>query len=450
LGAEDAIVRSPAGAGALGMAFMIESRPGGQKRFVFAGPRCLGVNGVPAEAIMADADLFFDMILPEHRAAFAAAEAEALSTLEPFDVEIAMGRPDGAVRWHRIACLMRKQADGTVFWDGLQIDVTDRRTMAAELIEQRRRLEVAVEATGLGFWEWDIKAGQVSWSSRNKALYGLAPDAEVTVQRYLDMVHPDDVVAVRQAFLDARDKPEGGDYSIEHRTVLADGQTRWILVHGRVAKDAGEARLVVGTSLDITERKAAEERRALMMGELAHRAKNGIAVLLAIVSQTARGAATVQDFERQITARLQAMAKSQDLATAAGGGPVSLADVIETSFTPFGGARVDVDPAISEIVIRGEMAVGMGLLLHEMATNAVKYGALSNNKGRVRIDLAAAGEGRAAFSWREVGGPPTSETIKPGFGTRLLQQVLRPQGGEVKFQFERQGFQAQAEFPTVR
>src|SRR5437879_5206752 len=142
---QDPIVRSAADARSLGMAFIIETRPDGARRFVFAGPRCLALNGVPGTAVMADASVLFSMILPEHRDAFLAAEAEAVADLQPLDVEVAMRRPDGVVRWHRFAALPRKQPDGTVLWDGLQIDVTDRREMALELSEQHRRLEMAAE-----------------------------------------------------------------------------------------------------------------------------------------------------------------------------------------------------------------------------------------------------------------------------------------------------------------
>ena len=451
LGAGNAIVRPAADASALGMAFILESRPDGSRRFLFAGPRCLGVNGVTGADAMADAALILGRILPEHRAAFDAAEAEARASLTPFDIEVAMYGADGEVCWRRFAALPRAQPDGTVLWDGLQIDVTDRRTMAAELVEQHHRLEVAVEAAGLGFWEWEVGAGKVTWSEHNKALYGLPPDAQVSVQGYLEMVHPEDVENVRTAFLAARDSPAGGDYSIEHRIVTATGEQRWILAHARVAKGGdGETRLVVGTSLDITDRKAAEERRALLMGELAHRAKNGIAVLMAIVSQTARGANSVEDFEAAVMSRLQAMASSQDLVMAVGGGPVSLVDVIGKALAPFGRANVDLGAGLAEVTIRGEMAIGMGLLLHEMATNAVKYGALSTPGGRVALAVDAAPEGHGAFTWRESGGPLVPVGIKPGFGTRLLQQVLRPQGGQVKFAFEPSGFNARAQFPVVR
>jgi PAS domain S-box-containing protein len=448
---QDPIVRSAADARSLGMAFVIETRADGSRRFVFAGPRCLALNGVTGAAVMADASALFSMILPEHREAFLAAEAEAVAEMQPLDVEVAMRRPDGVVRWHRFAALPRPQPDGAVLWDGLQIDVTDRREMALELSEQHRRLEMAAEATGLGFWEWDVEAEAVTWSARNRELFGLGPDDEVSLTRYLELVHPEDLEAVQAAFAAARDQPSGGDYSLEHRVVTPAGETRWILTNGRVTTNGpGQARLVVGTSLDISARKAAEERRTLLMGELAHRAKNGIAVVMAIVTQTARGQQSVAGFQDILMARLQAMADAQDLVTATGGRPVALTDIFEKALAPFGASRFDVDPQLAELTLRGDMAIGMGLLLYEMATNAVKHGSLSNRAGRVAIMAEPAPEGRAAFRWQEAGGPDVATPSQPGFGTRLLNQALRQQGGEVKFDFHAQGFNARVEFPTVR
>jgi|GEM_PF-1833497 len=450
-GSEEPIVRGAADTASLGMAFILEVRPDGTRRFAFAGPRCLGLNGVTGQAVMADADLLFDMILPEHRDAFDASEAAARKALTAFDIEVAMRRPDGQVRWQRFAALPRPQPDGAVFWDGLQLDVTERRAMAEELSEQRRRLEMAVEATGLGFWEWDLANDKVSWSERNRQLFGLAPGEPVSVARYLELVHPDDMEAVRAAFASAAEQPAGGDYSQEHRIVTPAGETRWLLTHGRVTTDAtGKTRLVVGTTLDITARKASEERRNLLMGELAHRAKNGIAVVMAIVAQTAKGQETVEGYSELLMARLQAMANAQDLVTASGGRPVPLSDVIGKAVAPFGASQFELDPDLDAVNLRGDMAIGMGLLLYEMATNAAKYGALSSRAGRVVIKTEPAGEARAAFRWQEAGGPEVKLSNRPGFGTRLLNQVLRGQGGEVKFDFHPQGFNARVEFPTVR
>src|SRR6185503_10176165 len=169
----------------------------------------------------------------------------------------------------------------------------------------------------------------------------------------LELVHEGDRDAVRQAFIAARDKPQGGDYSLEHRIVTPAGEQRWILTNGRViTDDEGRAQLVVGTSLDATERKAREDRRSLVMGELAHRAKNGISVMMAIVATTARGQETVEGYREILLARLQAMADSLDLVTAAGGRSAPLNDVIGKAIAPFGARRFHLDPGLSEVTLR--------------------------------------------------------------------------------------------------
>lgn len=441
-------VRREPDAGALGMAYQVIVAPDGTRRFSFVGQRCLALNGVPAEEAMANPALLYEMILPEHREAFLAAENEAIAAGKPFDIEVAMRRADGEVRWHRIASMPRKLPDGSTAWDGLQIDVTDRRRIAAELEEQRRRLEVAVEATGLGFWEWDPEADMLIWSERNKALFGLPPDAALDIARYLELVHPDDLPKVRETYANAL-AGGGGDFSIEHRVATADGSPRWVLTHGRILAQDGKARLVVGTSLDVTARKAAEERRALLMGELAHRAKNGIAVIMAIVQQTARSSDTVEAFEELLLARLQSMAAAQDLVTQTGGRPVELLPVIEQALEPFGRARFEIDRVFEGVTIIGEIAVGLGLLLHEMATNAVKYGALSTTEGKVRIVRADDPSGLVVMHWCETDGPEVKPGKRKGFGTRVLETALRNQGGKVEFAFEPQGFEARVEFPAA-
>jgi PAS domain S-box-containing protein len=431
------------------MAFQIQASPDGSRRFTFVGQRCLAVNGVPAEVAMTDAASLYNLILPEHREAFAAAEGEAMDRMVPFDIEVAMRRPDGEVRWHRIASMPRLQPNGEVLWDGLQVDVTERRRIAAELDEQRRRVEVAVEATEMGLWELDLRSDTLTWSDRNRRLFGLPAGAAVTLQIYMDLVHEDDRQKVREQYLNARDHAADGSFQAEYRIVTPRGETRWVLSRGRVISDDQGPRLMVGTSLDITERRAAEERRTLLMGELAHRAKNGLAVMMSIISQTARGMKSVKDFESVLMARMQAMATSQDLVTATGGRPVEVADVMIKALAAFDLKRFNIDKSLDHACIHGQMAAAMGLLLHELATNAVKHGALSNATGRVRLTRVEAAEGHVAFEWCEEGGPPVGEPERKGFGTRLLQQVLRNQGGLVDFTFEPTGFSARVECPAA-
>ena len=308
---------------------------------------------------------------------------------------------------------------------------------------------MAVDATDLGLWEIDVRSGRLDWSATNRALFGLTEDAEITVRRYLELVHPEDRDAVRAAYLAARDDERAPDLKLDYRIERSNGEIRWLHSRGRIIRDEQGPRRLVGTTLDITERKAAEDGRNLLMGELAHRAKNGIAVIMAIVSQTARGQESVATFEATLMARLQAMAISQDFVMASGGRPVDLAGLVRQALTAFGLSRFEIDPGLEGVTIQGQLAVGLGLLLHELATNATKYGALSASGGSVTLRRQPAPNGRAAFEWIEAGGPAVTPPSRKGFGTRLLELALRNQDGTVTSAFAAEGFRARAEFPLA-
>ena len=443
--------RAMAEAIGLGMAFQI-AVPADRKtrRFTYVSPNCQALNGVSAEAVMADGRALYDMILPGHAERLLAAEEAAFVARTPFDIEIAMRQADGETRWRRFAAWPRFLPDGSSLWDGLLTDVTDQRRTAEELEEQRRRLEVAVEATDLGLWELDLRSEKLTWSDRNRKLFGVGPETPITLQIYVDLVHDEDRAKLRAAYLAARDTSEDGNFAAEYRITTPDGEDRWVLSRGQVISDEQGPRLVVGTSLDVTQRHAAEERRTLLMGELAHRAKNGIAIMMSIIKSTARSIKSVEEFEAVLLARMQAMAISQDLVTASGGRAVDLGDLVIQALAPFDLKRFKIDPALGQVWVQGQTVGGMGLLLHEMATNAVKHGALSNSKGKVWLTRAEAPEGRIAFEWREEGGPRVTVSGRRGFGTRLLEQVLRNQDGLVKFEFDPAGFHAHVECQAAR
>jgi PAS domain S-box-containing protein len=437
---------------ALGMAYqMLVSPDGSQRRFIYVSESCEALNGISVAQALADPKALYDLISPQDRPQIAQAEANALSAGSSFHIEVEFHRPDGSVRWNRIAAAPRPLPwpDGSILWDGIQIDITERKRIELELAEQRRRLDMAVEATGLGLWEWDVRNERVIWSNRNKALFGLPADAEIDLQGYMQAVHPEDISRVQQAYRAVRDLPQGGDFSVEHRVIMPNGRVRWLLAHGRILTDAAGVRLAVGTSLDVTERRTAEEHRALLMGELAHRAKNGLSVIMAIVNQTARGATSVQHYQEQLIARLHAMAQSQDLITASGGRPLRLSDLVAKVLEPFSLSRFEVGPGLDEVEVNGDVGIGIALLLHEMATNAVKYGALSVVSGRVRISRVGRLGGSSQVEWREIGGPPVTHCEKPGFGTRMMQAVLRNLGGKVEARFEPGGFIALLDIPTA-
>lgn len=331
------------------------------------------------------------------------------------------------------------------------MSVGQTRDTVDDLQDRLHRLEAALEASGLGVWEWNARTGEVIWNQRNRELFGVDHDGPLTIQDYTELVHPDDREVVRAAYRQAADRPEGGTFVYEHRAARSpDGKPRWLQARGRVVKDPDGVLRTVGAMVDITERKRAEERRSLVLRELAHRAKNGIMVIMTLVSQTARSATGVAEFEEVLMARLRSMADSQDLVTEAAGHALLFGDLLDRALKPFDTARFDIDPPLRDLGVANDMVVALALLLHELGTNAVKYGALSVDGGRVKLRLAEAGAepGRVRLSWVETGGPPVKPAHRRGFGSRLMDISLRNNDGRVEARYEPDGFQADISFPV--
>ena len=176
------------------MAFQIVASPdGASRRFAYVSPSCEAINGVSAEAAMADPSVLYDLILPEYRPMMMAAEAAALEQRAPFSVEVPFRRPDGTVRWFRITSAPHVLEDGSTTWDGIQIDITKERLA-------QRRLELALDATGLGLWEYRIDTDELYWAAQTRRLYGVGPDEEVTLQLYQERIHPEDREAALKAY----------------------------------------------------------------------------------------------------------------------------------------------------------------------------------------------------------------------------------------------------------
>lgn len=319
------------------------------------------------------------------------------------------------------------------------------------LRERLRRLEAMVDASGLGLWEWDVRTGALAWNARNRELLGARPDGDLSIQDFAELIHPDDLEAVRATYREAASQPEGGHMMFEFRTTApAGGASRWLQQRGRVLRDGEGINLVVGATLDVTDRKTAEERRTLVLRELAHRAKNGIMVMMTLVAQTARTAADVREFEALLSARLQAMADSQDLVTQASGRPLRLGDLLDRALTPFDPARFDVGPGVRDIDVASDMALALALLMHELSTNAVKYGALSIAGGRVSLTRDTSPSGMAQLCWRERGGPQVTPPKRRGFGSRLLEVALRNSGGCAVTRYASEGLEADICFPLAQ
>lgn len=313
-------------------------------------------------------------------------------------------------------------------------DVTDRHRSFDALSRSEERLKLALSAGVIGSWDWDIAAGKLVVDEHLAGIYGV--DAEkasrgAAVEEFLRVIHPEDKDAVWQAVQSAI--AIGGEFAREYRVLRADGSVRWILARGRGFPDAtGTPMRFTGAAIDITDRKLAEHHRNLLAEELAHRVKNMLAMVLAIANQTLRDGVSIADAKRTFAARLQALARAQDVLTGKGGVGAELHEVIRTAIEPHSGGTEQFRLTGPDIVMAPRPALSFALTLHELATNAAKYGALTSPKGQVdinwRIDRAQLGD-VLQLRWEERGGPPVMPPQHKGFGSRLIEGMMAGEPG---------------------
>jgi two-component sensor histidine kinase len=184
-----------------------------------------------------------------------------------------------------------------------------------------------------------------------------------------------------------------------------------------------------------------------LVGELAHRNRNALQVMMFIVSQSARNAPSAAAAEEVINARLGALLQAQEVIVRSDSGSASLGPLLEEALEPFGAESFALASS-PEVEVKADVAVALGLLFHELATNAVKYGALSRPNGRVDLGWSL-DNGMARVTWREVGGPGVAEPSKRGFGARLFDAALVPQGGKVERRFEPDGLVCELHVPVL-
>jgi two-component system CheB/CheR fusion protein len=211
------------------------------------------------------------------------------------------------------------------------------------------------------------------------------------------------------------------------------------LLFSKVGKPAG----IHAIARDVTERKEAEARQLVLIRELQHRAKNLLAVMQSITTNTLARSHDVQSANEAILGRLQALAHAQDFVVSGDSGGVPLHDLVEAELSGFPG-RTSIDGI--PIVVGGVFAQQFALVLHELATNAAKYGALSNPDGKVGVSwsINRAEDAVVAFSWVERDGPPVSAPTQEGFGTKLISATLN---GTSHLSFAEHGLEFRVEVP---
>ncbi|WP_132253758.1 sensor histidine kinase [Methylobacterium segetis] len=299
------------------------------------------------------------------------------------------------------------------------------------LAASQERLSLALGAAGMiGTWDWDLVDDLVYADGNFARIYTVDPERAARgapLSEYIRNFHPADMPAF-QAALD-RTFAQGDEFSCEYRILQPDGSVRWILARGRLVPDAdGKPARFAGASVDITERKLAEERQRLLMQELAHRVKNTLTLVQAICLQTLRGDATLPEAREAVTARLLALAQAHDLLLQGSWTEASLRTLVEGTARLHGhGDAERFRISGPDMTLGPKSALSVALVLHELGTNAAKYGALSTPEGHVAVTWgqeADSGEPRLNFRWQEVGGPPVKTPSRRGFGSRLIERSL--------------------------
>jgi PAS domain S-box-containing protein len=313
------------------------------------------------------------------------------------------------------------------------------------LRQTEQQLEVALQAARMGTWAIDLVTGELTTSELCRKDYGWPLDRQMTNEELLGLIHPGDMKMredlIREAMM-ARQ-----DLEVEYRVIRPDGEIVWILVRGRADYDAeGRPFRAQGVSLDVTDRKRAEERQRVLVAELNHRVKNTLAIVQSLALQTHRTTDNPIAFMEALNARVRALATAHDLLTENSWEGALLKDVISRTLAPYaaetaGNRRIDI--AGPPLRLNPETAVVLNMAFHELVTNAAKYGALSTPGGSVSVVWVVDGASEPArieIVWREAGGPAVVQPARRGFGTHVLEAGLAHElDGEVAMDFESGG-----------
>ena len=327
----------------------------------------------------------------------------------------------------------------------------ERRKHEATIAERDAQLALAGKTALVGTYVLNVNTGRAEFSAGYAAIHGLPGDAEEGWRdEWMARVHPDD-----RARLDAlRNKTfaeRRSEHRSEYRILRPDGVFRWIEGRAYVSyDDDGRAQRMVGVNIDVTERKRSEEHQAQLVAELDHRVKNVLATVAAVAKHTSEHNGALADFDR----RIQSMADTHALLSKSHWQSVSLNDLVRHELAPY----VTAENTVAEgphVELTATATQTMAMVLHELATNAAKYGAFSTPLGSVSVrwELRSNGKEPAQLKlqWREEGGPVVAAPSRPGYGTSVIKELIPYElGGTVELEYRENGVSCTIEFAVQR
>jgi PAS domain S-box-containing protein len=381
-------------------------------------------------------DDLLSAIHPDDLPRMQSAVSETLAGSADYDLQYRVIDADGVVSWVLSrGQLVRDDQGNAVAMCGVSLDITELKAMQEKLSRSEERLQLALGAsTMVGIWDWDLKTNLIYADPNFAEIYTVDPGraaAGAPLEEYTRNFHPDDMPAFEAEL--GRLFEGQATFDNEYRIIQPGGGVRWVHAKGRLIRDvAGEPVRFSGASVEITDRKQAEETQKLLIHELAHSVKNTLAVVQAITTQSLRNAQSIEDARAKIQSRLSALSKAHDMLTQEDWRGAELRDVVANTVCNIGMQGSDrIKIRGTNVILGPQAAMSFGLVLHELMTNAVKYGALSNDAGHVDIEWSAeleGGENLLHFSWIEANGPVVSIPAHKGFGSKLIKSSLGSMG----------------------
>ena len=360
-------------------------------------------------------------------------------------------RRDGTRWW---ALLAAKRLDEDICAEFV-IDVTERRSAEQAMRDIAERLSLATEIGAIATWDWDMRSGLVTWSDEHFRIQGYAVGSiEPSYAAWAARVHPEDLPETEAVLQRARDSRR--PYSYEFRMRLPDGAIRWCTARGRFFyDDDGQPIRMIGVMQDVTDKREWIERQKVMIGELQHRTRNLLAIVRSIANQTSRAASSLEEFRETFSRRLSALSRVQGLLSRSEEEPITIGRLVHTeieALTDPAAAR-SIEVGGPDVILRKSAVQTLSLALHELATNALKYGPLAGDRGtlsiRWRVVRTQEGEPRLVLEWREEGAPVRPEAREfAGYGRELIEQALPYSlGARTRYELQPDGVRCLIDLP---
>jgi PAS domain S-box-containing protein len=318
---------------------------------------------------------------------------------------------------------------------------------AEHLRNSERRRTLALAAGQMGSWDWDVAAGVCNWDEGQYRIFGVDRETfNISGASLQALVVPEDWARLVDAFA-AVSRGESANQQ-EIRIRRPSGELRWCVVSATATLDeSGRLVRMVGVTVDITERKSTEEKQTLLTREVDHRARNALAIVQSIVRLTK--AETTEAYVEAIEGRIKALSRVHSLLSQYRWEGADLSRLLEDELAPFQTSSMHVTSNGPPISLKPPAAQALALALHELATNAAKYGALASPSGKLNVTWDMSRDD-IVLHWSETGAPLAAPPVWEGFGTKVIKSGVEQQlGGKVSIEWRGDGLRCELRIPHV-